>query len=79
MQADFSNASRHEHSDYFQTMAQKRRQHKNAAAAVKAPDESYSAYGIELETVEPFKYLGRILRYNDNNVLAMRTNLGKRE
>ena len=77
MQTNFSNAPRHEQSEYCQAMTQKRCQHKNAEAAAKAQDESFSAYGVELETVDSFKYLGRLLRYDDNDAMAIRSNLGK--
>ncbi len=37
----------------------------------------FSAYGEGLERVEVFKYLGRLLAYNDNDSQAMRANLKK--
>jgi hypothetical protein len=33
---------------------------------------------MELERVEEFKYLGRLVLYDDNNTQAMRANLAKR-
>ena len=62
MQTNFSNAPRHEQSDYCQAMSQKRHQHKNDMAALKALDESFLVYSVQLEMVELFKYLVRILR-----------------
>jgi hypothetical protein len=37
----------------------------------------FYTYGEELERVEVFKYLGRLLSYDDNNTQAMRANLTK--
>jgi hypothetical protein len=34
-----------------------------------------TTYGKELEKVEVFKYLGRLIAYNDTNTQAMRLNL----
>ena len=58
-------------------MTQKRRQHMNAAAAAKALDESFTAYVSKLETVKSFEYLGRMLRYDGNDALAICTDLGR--
>ena len=56
---------------------QKWQQHRNAAVAAKALGESFTAYCVKLETVESFKYLGRMLRYDDNDALAIHMHLGK--
>ena len=77
MQTNFRNAPRHEQSRYCQQTTDRRRQHENAVGAARALDESFSAYGVELETVESFKYLGRVLRYDGNDVQAVRINLRK--
>jgi hypothetical protein len=37
----------------------------------------FTAYGAELERVEVFKYLGRLLAYDDNDNQAVRGNLKK--
>jgi hypothetical protein len=37
-----------------------------------ALQQSFAAYGDELERVEVFKYLGRLLAYNNNDVQAVR-------
>jgi hypothetical protein len=39
--------------------------------------QTFTAYGKELERVEVFKYLGRLLAYNDNDTQAVRNNLKK--
>ncbi len=52
-------------------------QHETAATARLALNTQFYAYGEELERVEVFKYLGRLLSYDDKNTLAMRANLAK--
>jgi hypothetical protein len=52
-------------------------QHETAATAQLALNTRFYTYGEELERVEVFKYLGRLLSYNDNNTQAMRANLAK--
>jgi hypothetical protein len=37
----------------------------------------FTAYGDKLERVEVFKYLGRLLAYDDNDTQAVRNNLKK--
>jgi hypothetical protein len=37
----------------------------------------FTAYGEDLERVEVFKYLGRLLAYDNNDSQAMRANLKK--
>jgi hypothetical protein len=39
--------------------------------------QTFTAYGEELERVEVFKYLGRLLAYDDNDAQAVRGNLKK--
>jgi hypothetical protein len=39
--------------------------------------QTFTAYGEELERVEVFKYLGRLLAYDDNDTQAVRNNLKK--
>jgi hypothetical protein len=39
--------------------------------------QTYTAYGKELERVEVFEYLGRLLAYDDNDALVVRGNLKK--
>lgn len=77
MQTNFASAPRHERSKYCQEGAERRRQHKAAEAAAQALDETFTAYGVELEMVEVFKYLGRSIRFDDNDAQAVRINLGK--
>ncbi len=42
-----------------------------------ALQQSFTAYGAELERGEVFKYLGRLLAYGDNDAQAVRGNLKK--
>ncbi len=42
-----------------------------------ALQQAFTAYGEDLERVEEFKYLGRLLAYNDNDAQAVRGNLKK--
>jgi len=53
------------------------KQHEAAEAARVALRKTFTAYGDELERVEVFKYLGRLLAYDDNDSQAMRSNLKK--
>jgi hypothetical protein len=52
-------------------------QHETAAAARQSLQTRFFAYGEELERVEVFKYLGRLLAYDDNDTQAIRGNLAK--
>jgi hypothetical protein len=50
-------------------------QHAAAVHSQEALKCSFTAYREELEKVEVFKYLGRLIAYNDTNTQAMRSNL----
>jgi hypothetical protein len=52
-------------------------QYAAAERAHKALQQTFKAYGAELERVEVFKYLGRLLAYNNNDSQAVRGNLKK--
>ncbi len=56
---------------------ERRKQHEAAEAARVALARMFTAYGEDLERVEVFKYLGRLLAYDDNDSQAMRANLTK--
>ena len=51
-------------------------QHEATAARV-ARMQSFMAYKDKLERVEVFKYLGRLLAYNNNDTESMQANLKK--
>jgi hypothetical protein len=52
-------------------------QYAAAERAPKALQQMFKAYGAELERVEVFKYLGRLLAYDNNDAQAVRRNLKK--
>ena len=52
-------------------------QHAAAERAHLALQQTFTAYDGELERVEVFKYLGRLLAYNDNDSRAVRGNIKK--
>ena len=52
-------------------------QREAAAESVRALDVTFTAYGEELERVEMFKYLGRLMAMDDNDVPAVRSNIKK--
>ena len=57
-------------------MTAQRAQHKVAAAGVRAAGQCFTVYGVdELCNVIRFKYLGRIVSHDDNDIPAMRRNL----
>ena len=45
--------------------------------SARALDVTFTAYGVELDRVEVFKYLGRLLGMDDNDLQAVRANLKK--
>jgi hypothetical protein len=50
-------------------------QYAPAEHAHKALQQTFMAYGAELERVEVFKYLDRLLAYDNNDAQAVRGNL----
>jgi len=52
-------------------------QHEAAVDAARALEVQFTAYGEELERVEVFKYLGRLLAFDDSIVQAVPCNLKK--
>jgi hypothetical protein len=52
-------------------------QHAAAVDSVHALEQTFTAYGEVLERVEVFKYLGRLLSFDDNDIQAVRKNLRK--
>ena len=49
----------------------------SVSAASKALDLRFSAYGVNLQNVEVFKYLGRLLAYDDVDTQATMSNIRK--
>ena len=58
-------------------LAERRQQHAVAATGVQALGQTFTAYDAELSRVEQFKYLGRMLVMDKNDLPAMRCNLEK--
>ncbi len=56
---------------------ERKAQHAAAECAYSALQHTFTAYGAELEKVEVFKYLGRLLAYADNDTRAVWVNLKK--
>ena len=57
-------------------MTAQRAQHMVAAAGARAAGQRFTAYGADdLRNVLRFKYLGRIMSHDDNDIPAMRRNL----
>jgi hypothetical protein len=56
---------------------ERKKQHKAAEAARIALARTFTAYGEDLERVEVFKYLERLLTYDNNDSQAMQSNLKK--
>ena len=54
-----------------------RRQHSVAAESRAALSRTFSAYGETLKSVRQFKYLGRIVSYDNNDTPAIRRNIKK--
>ena len=52
-------------------------QHAAAVDSAHALEQTFTAYGEVLERAEVFKYLGRLLSFNGNDVQAVRANLRK--
>ncbi len=55
----------------------RKEQHAAAERAHLALQQMFTAYDGELKRVEVFKYLGRLLAYNNNDSQAVRGNLKK--
>jgi hypothetical protein len=67
----------HHHTELCQQRWERKRQHAAAVCSQEALGRLFMAYGEELERVEVFKYLGRLITYDDANTQAMRSNLRK--
>jgi hypothetical protein len=57
--------------------ATRKEQHATAECAHFTLQQTFTAYGVELERVEVIKYLGRLLAYKDNDTRAVRGNIKK--
>ena len=66
---------KHEESKTCREMTARRRQHRVAAEGARAMQRTFTAYGEKLRRVDRFKYLGRMLSYDDSNTPAIHHNL----
>ena len=67
----------HQSSKTCKKMHAAKLQRKAVSDSAKALDAKFFAYGVELERVEVFKYLGRLSEYDDEDTQAVRDNLKK--
>jgi phage FluMu protein Com len=67
----------HTTSQYCKEATERRVQQQAAVNSARALDVTFKAYGQSLERVEVFKYLGRLLAMDDNDMPAVRANLKK--
>ena len=74
----FCHPPNHERSQTCQRMGVKLKQHLNAEVATRALEETFTVYGVELERVQVFKYIGRYLSYIDSNALTIQRTSAKR-
>jgi hypothetical protein len=67
----------HHRTELCQRGWERKWQHAAAVRCLEALRCSFTGYGEELERVEVFKYLGRLIPYDDADTQAMRSNLRK--
>ena len=60
-----------------ETMKHVRELQRSVSAASKALDVRFSVYGVDFQNVSMFKYLGRLLAYDDVDTQATMSNLRK--
>ena len=70
-------SAKHKASKTCREMADRRRRHRVAAEGARAMQHTCTAYGEELRRVDRFKYLGRMLSYDDSDTPAIWRNLKK--
>ena len=75
MQVSTAGTPAHEASKTCQQMAAARRQHAIAAQGKADLRQTFTAYGEPLKRVNQFKYLGRIVSYDDNDTSAVCRNV----
>ncbi len=67
----------HEDTAYCVHRSKKSRQHAAAVTSQKALDQRFCLNRRELEQVEDFRYLGRLVSFDDNDARAVNANLRK--
>ena len=70
-------ASSHKKTQHFKEVQARIVQKKAAMNAARAQEETFCAYGVELDQVDVFKYMVKLLASNGNDSQAMRSNLKK--
>ena len=68
-------SARHRNSELCRRRMEQREQHAAAQAGARALEQNFTAYGEELRKVEQFRYLGRLLSFDDNDTPAIRRQL----
>ncbi len=68
---------RHQYSKECQVGVERRKQHKTAILLALALRQQFTVHGDVLERVEVFKYLGRMMAQDDNDIQAIRAQLRK--
>ena len=70
-------AMRHQYSKTCKIIHTAKLQRKAVSDSAKALEAKFFAYSVELERVEDFKYLGRLIAYNNEDTQAVRGSLKK--
>ncbi|KAL7524098.1 hypothetical protein ACHAXR_001561, partial [Thalassiosira sp. AJA248-18] len=69
--------NRHTRTEICRVGNDRRLQREAAVSSARSLDVVFTAYDEELERVEVFKYLGRLLAFDDNDMRAVRANIKK--
>ena len=77
VQTAAAGSARHEATATCRMRASRRARHAVAARCADATEHSFTAYGEPLRRVEVFKYLGRVVAYDDTDVPAARRQLSR--
>ncbi len=68
---------RHQYSKECQVGVERRRQRETAISSALALCQQFTVHGDVLERVKVFKYLGRMMAQDDDDIQAIRTQLRK--
>ena len=70
-------SARHEATASCRSRAERRDRHAVAARCAAATEQEFTAYDKPLWRVDIFKYLGRLIAYNDTDIPAARRQLAR--